>query len=125
MAEGIKRYGEKAVEAVLTEYAQLNEKGVFEPIFVDKLTTKQRKIVLNLITMVKRKRCGKVKGRACADDRKQRKYISKEDSTSPTVHLESLILSIIVDTYERRDIATADIDGAFLLADINDFVCES
>ena len=34
---------------------------------------------------LKRKRCGKIKGCGCADGRKQRAYIAKEDSTAPTV----------------------------------------
>ena len=44
-----------------------------------------RKEALNLITMIKEKRDGRVKARACADGRKQRKYISKEEVSSPTM----------------------------------------
>lgn len=72
--------------------------------------------------MVKQKRCGKIKGRACADGRKQRKYITKEQSTSPTMHLESLLLSLLIDAFEKRNVATADITGAYLLAKMKDFV---
>ena len=89
--EGIRRFGDKAVNTVLTEYAQLNEKNVFDPVKASSLTKQQKYDALNLLTMIKQKRCGKIKGRACADGRKQRRYISKEDSTSPTVHLENFI----------------------------------
>ena len=36
--EGIKRFGDKAINTVLTEYAQLNEKNVFDPVDARKLT---------------------------------------------------------------------------------------
>ena len=82
------------------------------------MTTEQKKAALPLITMIKEKRNGKIKGRACADGRKQRRYIAKEDVRSPTIQLESLILSIAIDAHERRDVATADVVRAFLLADM-------
>ena len=40
--------------------------------------------------------------------------MSKEDTASPTVATESLVLSCMIDAHERRDVATADIPGAFL-----------
>ena len=72
--------------------------------------------------MVKEKRNGKIKGRACADGRKQRRYINKEDVSSPTVQLESQMLTLLVDAYERRDVATADVVGAYLMALIDDYI---
>ena len=62
--------------------------------------------------MVKEERDGKVKGRAGAHGRKQRKYITKEDIASPTVYLESLIHLLIVDAHKGRDVATVDVVGA-------------
>ena len=119
--EGIKRYGDKAVEAIFKEYAQLNEKGTFEPENPNMLSENQKKEALNLITIVKEKRCGKIKGRACADGRKQRRYISKEEASSPTIQMESLILSLLIDAKERRDVATADVVGAYLLTDMHEY----
>ena len=72
--------------------------------------------------MVKEKRDGRLKGRAVADGRKQRLYIKKEDVASPTVKLESLILSLLIDARENRDVATADIVGAYLIAEMKDHV---
>ena len=71
--------------------------------------------------MVKEKRDGKIKGRACADGRKQRRYIRKDEVSSPTVQLESLMLSMLIDAHEHREMATADVVGAYLLADMKDF----
>ena len=40
--------------------------------------------------------------------------MNKEDTASPTVATEALILSCMIDSNEGRDVATADIPGAFL-----------
>ena len=120
--EGIKRHGQKAIDAMMKEFAQLNDKGTFVPVDVSKLSKKDKMEALNLITMIKQKRCGKIKGRACADGRKQRRYIKKEDVASPTVQLNSLLLSLVIDALEHRDVATADVVGAYLMAMLNDFI---
>ena len=57
-----------------------------------------------------------------ADGRKQRMYVPRDDATSPTIKLESLLMSLVVDAKENRDVATADIVGAYLLADMKDTV---
>ena len=119
--EGIKRYGDRAVEAVIKEYAQLDEKGTFEPKDPSKLTSEQKVEALNLITIVKEKRRGKIKERACADGRKQRRYISKEEASAPTIQMESLFLSLLINAKEGRDVATADVVGTYLLTDMHDY----
>ena len=120
--QGIKRYGNFAVESVLAEYGQMKDKSVFKPRYANKLTQEEKRNSLNLITFMKKKRSGKLKTRACADGRKQRLYINKEDTSSPAIQLESLLLTLMVDAKEQRDVATADISGAYLLADMKDFV---
>ena len=120
--KGIEKHGQVAINAIYKEYAQLVELDTFRAVASETLTKEQRREALRLITVVKEKRCGKVKGRACADGRPQRKYIPKEDATSPTVSLESLILTMIMDANEGRDTATADVAGAFLKGEMPDFV---
>ena len=71
---------------------------------------------------LKQKRSGKIKGRGCADGRKQRVYKSKADVSSPTVAIESVILSGAIDAAERRDVATCDIPGAFMQTDIDELI---
>lgn len=41
---------------------------------------------------------------------------------SPTVKLESIILSLLVDAKENRDVATTDVVGAYLIADMKDHI---
>ena len=72
--------------------------------------------------LIKQKRCGKIKGRTCADGRKQRQYINQEDSTPPTVSTEALLITLMVDALENRDVATSDVPGAFLHSDMDEDV---
>ena len=56
----------------------------------------------------------KIKERGCADGRKQQDWLSKEDTSSPTVSTEVLMISCMIDKMEDREVATADIPVAFL-----------
>jgi hypothetical protein len=49
---------------------------------------------------LKHKQCGRIKGRGCADGWKQRVYKMKEETRAPTVSVESLFLSCVVDAKE-------------------------
>ena len=66
---------------------------------------------------LKEERCGKIKARGCADGRKQREYMSKEEASSPTVAIESVMISCTIDAVEERDVATCDVPGAFMQTD--------
>ena len=71
---------------------------------------------------LKKKRDGSVKGRGCADGRKQRATTLKEDASSLTVAIEAVMLSCVIDALERRNVATVDIPGAFLQAEMDELV---
>ena len=49
-------------------------------------------------------------------------YTKKEDASAPTVAIESVMLSCIIDAEEGRDVATVDIPGAFMQADMDELV---
>lgn len=122
MKKGLKRYGRKGIEALLKEFAQLNNMDAFSPMKEHELSKEEKSMVLNLLALLKEKRCGKIKGRVVADGRKQRMYVPREEASSPTIQLESLIMSLTIDAKEDRDVATADIAGAYLLAEMKDKV---
>ena len=71
---------------------------------------------------MKEKRDCSLKGRSVADGRKQRGLYPKEETTSPTVSIDALFLSLLIDSWEEREVATADVPGAYLLADMPDRV---
>jgi hypothetical protein len=94
MKPGVKKYGERAIEAIKAECTQLDDRGVFKPVKVQDLTVLQRKRALRAITFVKEKRSGKIKGRTVVDGRGQRACIDPDDARSPTVCTESLLISM-------------------------------
>ena len=63
-----------------------------------------------------------MKGRGCAEGRKQRAYIAKEEATVPTVSTEAVFLTAIIDALESREVAVLDVPGAFTQADIDELV---
>ena len=119
---GLRTFGADGVKAVEKEMRQLHDRGVMAPVHRKRLTHEQRKEALAYLMFLKRKRCGKVKGRGCADGRKQRSYITKEESTAPTVSTEAVFLTAVVDALEGREVAILDVPGAFMQADIDELV---
>ena len=45
--------------------------------------------------------------------------MNKDEVTSHTIHLESSILSMIINKYEHKDVVTTDVAGVFLISDID------
>jgi len=118
---GIKKHGQKAIDALFKEFCQLNDKIVFGPLDASKLAKEQKADALRAINLIKEKRSGILKGRTCADGSRQRALYTKEQTTSPTVSTDALMLSLMIDAYEGRDVATADVVGAYLMADLDEF----
>ena len=114
MRRGIQLFRQRGIDAVRKELKQLNDRLVAKPVSPESLTKEQRARALAYLMFLKEKRCGTIKGRGCADGRKQRDWMSREDTASPTVSTAALILSCLIDAYKRRDVATTDIPGAFL-----------
>lgn len=95
--KGIKMFGEKALEAMAKEYAQLDQLTVFTPRHRHELTYKQRKDPLNIIDLIKEKRCGKIKGRTVVDGRGQRDKYEKSDTSSSALTIESFTVTLVID----------------------------
>ena len=121
MKKGIKIFGEAGIEAVQQELKQLHDRKVLEPRSATELSASEKKAALQYLMFLKQKRSGKIKG-GCADGRKQREHTNKEDASSPTVAIESVLLSCTIDAKENRDVATVDIPGAFMQADMDEVV---
>ena len=101
---------------------QLNSMDVIEPMEAQTMTRLEKRSDLEYLMFLKKKRCGRIKGRGCADGRKQRGHMTKEDMSSPTASTEGLLLSCTIDAQEERDVATMDIHGGFMQTDVNDTV---
>ena len=72
------------------------------------------------IFFLTQKRDGRIKGRACADGSKQRTFMTKEEAASPTVSMETMSLTSVIDAKEGREVAVIDIPNAFIQTRIED-----
>jgi hypothetical protein len=116
----LKKWGKEAEESVGKEMKQLYWQNSFKPMHWKFLTAKQRKKVLESHIFVKRKLDGILKAQQVAGENKQQGYITKEDTSSPTVSLEAVLLTCIVDANKNRDIAIVDIPNAFVQTIVED-----
>ena len=92
----------------------LKKENVFEE--VSNPTTEQVKKALMLHCFMIEKRDGRIKTRAVADGRSQ--FYTEDETYSPMVELESIMLNAFIDVHEGRHFATVDIKGAFLKAKV-------
>ena len=60
------------------------------------------------------KRDGTIKARSVYNGKDTRDWISREDSASPTVSQESIVITSVIDVKEGRDIMTVDVPNAFI-----------
>jgi hypothetical protein len=89
------------------------KEGVFENI--NNPTDEEIKRALRMHCFITEKRDGRIKARAVTDGRTQTRYL-EEETYSPTVRLESIMLSSLIVAVERRHVRVIDIKGAFLKA---------
>ncbi len=121
MNAGIKKFKAKGEAGVTKELTQMHDMNVFRPIEVESLTYNEKKKALLSLMFLKEKRDSSIKARMCADGRKQKDGTwAKQDTTSPTVAMESVFITAVIDAHEGRDVACFDIPGAFLHADVDE-----
>ena len=80
------------------------------------ITLPMRRITISHVS--KKKRCGTIKGQGCANERKQRVYINKQDASALTVATESLLLTCLTNASKNRDVAIVDVPRAFMQLDM-------
>jgi len=71
---------------------------------------------------LKEKHDGSIKACGCANRGAQWQYTTKDEVISPTVSLEAMMYSCIIDAKEIRYVVVTDIPGAFLHADMDENV---
>ena len=105
---------------MIKEIKQLEEvtmpgKKVVNAIDPDILSVEEKVKALNAVNLIKQKIDGKIKGIIFADGSKQKRYLVKDESVaSPTISLESLFTTLVVDSYEENGIVIFDIPVAYL-----------
>ena len=115
MKKGLRSWGNAAKKAIHKEVKQMHLRDTFKPMRFHELTDEQKAQILESHLFLTKKRVdGDIKGRLVAGGDKQRDFVTKEDSSSPTATTESVILTCIIDAEERRDVAVVDIPNAFI-----------
>jgi hypothetical protein len=118
--KGLKLFGKDGEKAVTKELSQMHDMVVYTPVHAHELTREQKHQALESLIFLTKKRCGRIKARACANGSKQRSYIAKENAISPTVATDSVFITSAIEAHERRHVMTMDIPGAFLHADTDE-----
>ena len=119
---GLKQFGKRGADAIMDELRQLVYRNVMRGVNRSDMSREEIKCALQYLMFLKEKHSGKIKGRGCADGRKQRLYKGKDETSSPTVFIESLFLSSMIDGHEHRKVMTLDIPGAFMQTDIDETI---
>ena len=116
--QGLKVFGKKGEAALRKELQQYHDFRVVKPKKYQDLSYEQRRSILAYLMFLKLNSDEvTINSRGCADGRKQRYWLSKEDKSSPTVSTEGIMLLCMIDATEGRAAATSDIPGAFLQTD--------
>ena len=98
----LREWGSDAKNAAFSKAKQLHWRNSFKPVHHRELTAEQRKQILESHMFVVKKKDGTVKAREVVGGNKQRDFVSKKDSSSPTAATESVLLSCAVDAKENQ-----------------------
>ena len=98
------------------ELKQIHEMDALIPLEAEELSEEEKKAVVSSMLLTE-KRDGLIKTRQCADGRKLKKCMSKEES--PTVSNGAIFITCAIEAKERCNIALVYLPGAFLHA-VND-----
>ena len=123
LQKGLREFGEEGYQAALKEIAQLHKRMCFTPIAVQSMTDEERRKAVEALLFSTEKRDKTIKGRMVYNGKPTRDWLSREESSSPTVSLESIFLTSIIDAKEERDVMTTDIPNASIhvhMPDVHD-----
>jgi hypothetical protein len=116
LQKGLKKFKEAGEKAASKELEQLHKRNCFTPIDVNKLSPMEKRKTMEALMFLTEKRDKSIKGRMVYNGKPTREWLSREDAASPTVALESIMLTAIIDAKEKRDVMTADVPNAFIQA---------
>jgi hypothetical protein len=114
MKVDLKEWGEDAKKAVFDEMKRLRFQKTSGPKHWNKLTKEQKAWALEAHLFLKQKLDGMIKGRAVIGGNKQQDYFWKEDASSPTATMESVLLTDVIAAEECCDVAVVGIPNAFI-----------
>jgi hypothetical protein len=116
LQKGLKVFGKQGHQASKKEIDQLPKRTCFAPLKVKDMKPSKRKRVQMALLFLTEKRDKSVKGRMVYNGKPTREWLSREDAASPTVALESIMITGVIEAKEQRDVMTCDIPNAFIQA---------
>ena len=116
--KGIKHFKERALAAIVKDYKQQHDMNTFVIVCPQELMPKNKRDALSIITLTKEKRTVKIKEKECANYMSQRAYITKEESTAPTVSIDALLAQLIIDTFEERAMTIFEVPSSYPNSDV-------
>ena len=89
-------WGNKGVEAIINEMKQFHDRNAVKPLRSHDIKYDIKKKSLGCLMFLKQKRDGNIKGRGDSDDRPQRLYKSKTETSLPTSAIESVSITGLI-----------------------------
>ena len=118
LKKGLQKFGDKAKASADKEMQQMINRKCFKPIHKAELNAIERKRAMESLLFLNEKRDGTIKARFCANGSTQREYMNREDTSSPTVSTEAILLTGVIEAEEGREVATCDIPNAFVQTEV-------
>ena len=112
LKSGMKRWKVKGQESAKSNMKQMYFRDTYKPKHYIYMNEDQNNSILESHMFLKENRYGTIKGRTVEGVNKQRGFITKEYYSSLTVSTESVLLSCIIDSEDKRDFAIIDIPNA-------------
>ena len=117
LGKGLKVFKEEGPPACKVELKQMYECKCLKEISVCELTRQESMQAQEGLMLLTRKRSGSVKDRFSYNGKKTRDWSSKENTSSPTVGTDIIVLNIAVDDFKRHDVMVSDVPYAFIQTD--------
>ena len=118
----LKVFGEAGADGVRKELQQLHNRKIPKPVHPEGLSKAQCAKVLEYLMFSKEKQSGVIKGWGCTDGCPQRLYTGKAESASPTVLMDSVLLTAVIEAQECRAVYMADIPGVSMQWDQDEVI---
>jgi len=121
MKKGLKVWGKATKKAIHNEVKQMHLWSTFIPVHIRDLSAMEWQQILESHLILNDKQdSDEKKWRLAAGCNKQRDFITKEDSISPTVATESVSFTCTIEAMEHQVVAVIDIPNAFIQSHVPD-----
>ena len=108
------KFGKRGNDADIKEMKQLHHWTCFGPMDLSELIESEKSKIVDAIMLLQEKRDKSIKGRCVYNGKPTRDWLTREDTSSPTASLESVMIMATIDAHEEQDVMTADVPNAFI-----------